>query len=66
MTWLQFRAKLLGYAVGAAKALCESCLLEDIKIEPEQMRKNVTTILALLHEVEDYLKQAQSNKCSKL
>lgn len=64
MTEAQFRAKMLGYAVGMAKALCESMSLEDTKLEPEQVRKNIAAILMILTETEDYLKTFDKNVCS--
>ena len=65
MTKEQFRAEMLGHACGAGKALCEITVNpQDIKIEPEQMRKNVATILTLLTETEDYLSNFDSIKCS--
>lgn len=63
MTDQQFRAEMLGYACGAGKALAELTVNpEGIKIEPEQVRKNVATILVLLTETEDFL--ASLNKTS--
>ena len=65
MTEEQFRAEMLSCACGAGKALCEITVnQEDIKIEPEQMRKNVATILTILVETEDFLRNFNSNKCS--
>jgi len=64
MTLAQFRAKMLGYALGMGKALCESMSLEDTKIEQEQVRKNASTILVLLTETEDFLKSFNKNECS--
>ncbi len=64
MTFTQFRAQMLGYALGMGKALCESMSLEDTKIEPEQVRKNVQTILVILTETEDFLKDFTQNKSS--
>ena len=64
MTLAQFRAKMLGYALGMGKALCESMSLEDTKIEPEQVRKNASTILVILTETEDFLKAFNTNECS--
>ncbi len=55
---------MLGYALGMGKALCESMSLEDTKIEPEQVRKNVQTILVILTETEDFLKDFTQNKSS--
>ena len=64
MTLAQFRAKMLGYALGMGKALCESMSLEDTKIEQEQVRKNASTILVLLTECEDFLNSFNKNECS--
>ena len=64
MTLTQFRAQMLGYALGMGKALCESMSLDDTKIEPEQVRKNVSTILVILTETEDFLKGFNQNKSS--
>ncbi len=55
---------MLGYALGMGKALCESMSLDDTKIEPEQVRKNVNAILVLLTETEDFLKDFTQNKSS--
>ncbi len=46
------------------KVLCESMTLDDTKIEPEQVRKNVATILVILTETEDFLKNFNANECS--
>lgn len=68
MTTEQFRAQMLGYACKAGKALMELTVNpEGIKIEPEQVRKNASTILVILTETEDFLKTfntVQENKCS--
>lgn len=64
MTEAQFRAQMLGYALGMGKALCESMSLDDTKIEQEQVRKNVQTILVILTECEDFLKSFNTNVCS--
>lgn len=63
MTEEQFRAEMLGYACGAGKALMELSIDPDIKIEPEQVRKNAATILVILTEVIDFLHELQNN-CS--
>lgn len=57
MTMLEFRAEMLRLTTQQAQLLCELTALEDIKIEPEQVRKNVTTILSLLTETEDFLEE---------
>lgn len=64
MTEAQFRAQMLGYALGMGKALCKSMSLDDTKIEQEQVRKNVNAILVLLTETEDFLKDFNQNKSS--
>ncbi len=64
MTMAQFRTKMLACALGAAKTLCEGMVPEDAKLEPEQVRKNVSTILVLLTETEDFLKSLKANECS--
>ena len=64
MTIEKFRADMLGYACGAGKALCELTVNpEGIKLESEQVRKNVATILVLLTETLDFLNDI-SNDCS--
>jgi len=60
----QFRSKMLACALGAAKTLCEGMIPEDAKLEPEQVRKNVSTILVILTETEDFLKSLKVNECS--
>lgn len=62
MTYEQFEAQVLTHAVGQAKLLAESSCLEDIKIEPEQLRKNVATILAVLTETEEFLLDLVNNR----
>ncbi len=64
MTLTQFRAQMLGYALGMGKTLCESMSLDDTKIEQEQVRKNVNAILVLLTEAEDFIKAFNKNECS--
>lgn len=55
MTEQEFRVRMLTAALMAGEALCEYSLQEDIKKEPEQVRKNVATILKLLIETEEFL-----------
>lgn len=55
MKFLEFKAQVLVHAVGQAKLLAQASCLEDIEIEPEQLRRNVATILAVLTETEDFL-----------
>lgn len=64
MTIMQYRAKMLLLSTQQAELLCELTALEDIKIEPEQVRRNVTTILSLLTETEAFLESFSRNVCS--
>lgn len=65
MKLIKFKAKMLKLAVGQARLLSEMSVLEDTKIEPEQVRKNVVTILSILTETEDFLKEiSDTNRCS--
>ena len=59
----QFKVEMLLQALGQAKLLAEMSVLEDKKIEPEQLRKNVVTILSIMTETEDFLKSIE-NACS--
>ena len=63
MTYKEFKVNVLVHAVGQAKLLAQASCLEDIKIEPEQLRRNVATILAVLTETEEFL-YALSNERS--
>ncbi|MCM1525521.1 MAG: hypothetical protein NC120_13815 [Ruminococcus sp.] len=63
MTSLEFRAAMLKQAVSAAMILCEGSDPTDKKIEPEQVRKNVATILALLTETADFLDEYLHSTC---
>lgn len=63
MKYKHFEALMLAQAVGQAKLLAQASCLEDIKIEPEQLRRNVATILAVLTETEEFL-IAITNECS--
>ncbi|MGN1114295.1 MAG: hypothetical protein ACI4RC_04160 [Oscillospiraceae bacterium] len=58
----EFKASILCYAVGQAKLLAEMSCLEDKKIEPEQLRKNVATILSVLTETEEFLSQIANKR----
>ena len=62
MTIKQFKTEILVLAIEQAELLCEMMTLEDIKIEPEQLRRNVATILAVLTETEDFLSDLVNNR----
>ena len=64
MTIMQYRAKMLLLSTQQAELLCELTTLEGIKIEPEQVRRNVATILSLLTETEAFLETISENICS--
>lgn len=64
MTFMQYRAKMLLLSTQQAELLCELMDVEGIKKEPEQVRKNVGTILALLTETEAFLDSIIGNVCS--
>ena len=61
MTIMQYRAKMLLLSTQQAELLCELTVLEGIKIEPEQVRRNVATILSLLTETEAFLETISGN-----
>lgn len=63
MTYQEFERQMLMHAVGQARLLAQASCLEDKKIEPEQLRKNVATILSVLTETEEFL-FSLANKCS--
>lgn len=64
MTSREFRAQMLLQGVRTAQLLCEGSDPTDTKIEPEQIRKNVTTILMILTETEDFLNEYLHNRVS--
>ena len=53
-------------ALSAGKALCEYVCDEGIEKEPEQVRRNVATILTLLTETEEFLKSILPKKNKRL
>jgi len=57
MNFKQFKTEMLIQAISQGKLLCEMSTLEDIKKEPEQIRKNISTILSILIETEGFLKE---------
>ena len=63
--FLKKELKQLGIPREAFRSTChmKQSYLEDIKIEPEQLRRNVATILAVLTETEEFL-TTLSNECS--
>ena len=63
MNTQQFKAEMMLQAIGQAKLLAEMSILEDKKIEPEQLRKNVASILTVMTETEDFIRSLE-NVCS--
>lgn len=61
MTMNEFKSEMLFRALCAGKALCEVTMGTDIQKEPEQVRRNVSTILTLLTETEDFIKEISNN-----
>lgn len=66
MTKEKFRANMIAYALGMAKTLCEITQSDEVKLEPEQVRKNASTILFILTETEDFLAEFQNNCSSSI
>lgn len=62
MKYKEFKTQVLSHAVGQTRLLAQASCLEDIKIEPEQLRRNVATILAVLTETEDFLSDLVNNR----
>ena len=59
MTWEEYKAKGLVLALEQAEHLCEMSACEDIKIEPEQARRNASTVLAIIIETVEFLKTVE-------
>ena len=55
MTLATWKVKMMLLAISQARLLCEMSLLEDKKIEPEQLRKNIATIQSVLADTLDTL-----------
>lgn len=59
MTWEEYKARGLVLALEQAEHLCEMSACEDIKIEPEQARKNASTVLSIILETAEFLKTVE-------
>jgi hypothetical protein len=65
MNLKEFKAKVLTLGLQQVILLNESTCLEDIKIEPEQIRKNIAATQSILHDTVDYLKElSEKHSCS--
>lgn len=59
MTWEEYKRRGLILSLQQAAFICEMSACEDIKIEPEQARKNASTVLAIILETEEFLKTVE-------
>lgn len=59
MTWEEYKSQGLILALQQAAFICEMSACEDIKIEPEQARKNASTVLAIILETAEFLKTVE-------
>ncbi|MGN1105585.1 MAG: hypothetical protein ACI4RH_02965 [Huintestinicola sp.] len=59
MTWEEYKCRGLALALEQAEHICRMTACEDIKIEPEQARKNASTVLAIILETEEFLKTVE-------
>lgn len=55
MDWNEYKRQALILALQSARQVCEMSACEDIKIEPEQARKNAATVLSIILETEEFL-----------
>lgn len=59
MTWEEYKRQGLVLALEQAEHICEMAACEDIKIEPEQARKNAATVLSIILETAEFLKTVE-------
>ena len=59
MTWEEYKCRGLALALTQAAYICEMSACEDIKIEPEQARKNAATVLSIILETAEFLKTVE-------
>ena len=59
MTWEEYKRQGLVLALEQAGHICEMSACEDIKIEPEQARKNARTVLSIILETAEFLKTVE-------
>lgn len=61
MTWEEYKRRGLVLALEQAGHICDMSACEDIKIEPEQARKNAATVLSIICETAEFLKSVEVN-----
>ena len=59
MTWEEYKRQGLVLALEQAEHICKMSACEDIKIEPEQARKNARTVLSIILETAEFLKTVE-------
>lgn len=59
MTWEEYKRQGLVLALEQAGHISEMSACEDIKIEPEQARKNASTVLSIILETAEFLKTVE-------
>lgn len=59
MTWEEYKRQGLVLALEQAGHICAMSACEDIKIEPEQARKNASTVLSIILETAEFLKTVE-------
>lgn len=59
MTWEEYKCRGLTLALEQAAYICDMTACEDIKIEPEQARKNASTVLSIILETAEFLKTVE-------
>ena len=62
MKYKEFKTQVLSHAVGQARLFFHVSCLDDIKIEPEQLFRNVVIILVVLTETEDFQSDLVNNR----
>lgn len=64
MTWEEYKRQGLVIVLELVKHIYKMIDCEDIKIEPEQVRKNAATALAIILETEEFLKTVEVTRTS--
>ena len=65
MTLSEWKKRMMASTIKLGIALAEMSSVEDIKIEPEQLRKNITLLQAILWDVLDIMEDAEQRSSSK-
>lgn len=59
MTIAEWKERMMASTIKMGIALAEMSSVEDIKIEPEQLHKNITILQAILWDTLDVLENAE-------